>query len=99
MEREVLNFITKFKNIHPKALEDAFLYGNCYWFAHILNTRFGGRIVYLPVDNHFILQYHNKFYDITGEVEVNQVWYYWDDYRQIEPTHSKRIIRDCIEKR
>ena len=45
----ILDFISHFKDA-----QDTFLYGCCYWFAFILNERFGGTTMYLPVENHFV---------------------------------------------
>lgn len=97
---EVLSFINAFKSSHPREIEDCFLHGNCYWFAHILAERFkGGVIYYLPIDNHFVCFVGGKYYDISGEVKVNYPYYAWNFYKVIEPLESHRIIRDCIEKK
>lgn len=43
------------------------LYGNCFWFAHILKTRFpSGEIWYEPIIGHFIFKYDDYFYDWRG---------------------------------
>lgn len=50
MDKEtVLGFIK-----HFKGSEDVFLYGCCYWFAFILQERFGGTMMYEPIENHFV---------------------------------------------
>lgn len=101
MQTDVIEFINKFKALHPQEIEDCFLHGNCYWFAFILAERFDGEIWYLPIDNHFITYIGLKFYDISGEVKVaaDEPHYRWKYYRLIEPFESYRIQRDCIDKR
>ena len=32
-EKEVIDFITGFKAMHPAEIEDVFLHGYCFWFA------------------------------------------------------------------
>lgn len=41
--------------------------GNCYYFSVILKERFPkGKIMYDPVDNHFLFRYRGKLYDSKG---------------------------------
>lgn len=41
--------------------------GNCYYFAKILEIRFpGGKIMYEPVEGHFLYLYKGKYYDHGG---------------------------------
>ena len=64
MNEQVLKFINDFKKQYPKELEDVFSNGYCYWFAMILNSRFGvidTEIYYLPIQNHFITKIQDKF--------------------------------------
>lgn len=69
MTNEILDFIDGFKFIHKKELEEVFLYGNCYYFAVILTHRFKkARIYYDNIDDHFIVKYKGRFYDISGDV-------------------------------
>lgn len=95
---KVIKFIDDFKKTAPAALEDTFLNGYCYWFAHILCSRFDGEIYYLPIENHFIAYIGASFYDITGEIKPNEKPYKWTLYTSIEPFQSYRITRDCINK-
>ena len=46
---EVVRFIQRFNGA-----EDVFLHGCCYWFAWILQQRFGAEILYEPVEGHFL---------------------------------------------
>lgn len=101
METQVLKFINDFKKQHPAEIEDTFLHGYCYWFAMILNSRFGvinTEIYYLPIQNHFITKIKDKFYDITGEVIPDEKPYLWCIYAMTDMSECKRIIRDCILK-
>ena len=96
---QVIEFINNFKKgFDKKAIEDCFSFGNCYWFAKILQLRFGGNIYYSPVENHFITRINYNNYDINGEYRPTEFFYEWDNYQRIEPLDSARVIRDCINK-
>lgn len=97
MKQNILDFITKFKFEYPHQLEYVFTHGNCYYFAMILKERFHGQIYYLPIANHFVCKIDNNYYDITGEAAMNESPIDWIDYQKHELSHSKKIIRDCIE--
>lgn len=93
-------YISKFKifDKYGGALEDTFMNGFCYYFAKILESNFPtGRIYYDAIVNHFVFCCKDKYYDITGEVKVNESQYcLWDrfsDYMQ-----ESIITRDCILK-
>ena len=74
--------------------------GNCYYFAVILQEAFpDGRIVYEPVEGHFMYKYNGCLYDWTGRVlehftadEIID----WNSYSHYDPLHYERIVRDCI---
>lgn len=97
MEKTILAFIDKFKEIYPAELEDLFGDGWCYYFAIMLRARFGGRIYYLPKDNHFVCKIGELFYDING-VYMPDECFPWDEYKYEDILHTRRIIRDCIMK-
>ena len=97
MKESVLAFIEKFKKLYTEELEDIFSDGWCYYFAVILLARFGGRIYYLPVENHFVCKIGNLFYDIKGIVVPDEA-IPWDEYANDDIIHARRIIRDCIMK-
>lgn len=59
----ILNFIQNLKGS-----EKVFLNGCCYWFAFILQERFGGNMMYEPVINHFIQEIGGRLYDASGDV-------------------------------
>ena len=79
---------------------DLFRNGYCYYFAVILKVRFqDGNIYYQPLNNHFIFGLNEKYYDVTGEIDVADTeTYLWSVYAEVDKSHTKRIIRDCILK-
>lgn len=94
----ILDFIAQFREL---GAENCFSNGMCYWFARILQDRFGGLITYDLVENHFGFKEiidTEKVYDITGDVTNKYNWVLWIDYQIQDPIHSSRIIRDCINK-
>ena len=101
LSNQVLDFINGFKEKHSQEIEDVFSNGYCYWFATILNLRFGildSSIYYLPIKNHFITKIEDKFYDITGEIILDEEPYLWCVYKQFDYLEYERIKRDCILK-
>lgn len=97
---EVEKFIIKF-NLFGKQVKKCFTEGNCYWFAHILHTRFPGSYIMINnVENHFACKIEDELYDITGKCadKYKGEWVDWNYYQMADPTHSKRIIECCIEK-
>lgn len=90
-------FINNFKKSNPQAIEKAFTEGNCYWFAKILEVRFGGVILYNPVEGHFVWG-HPEYgiYDITGRIHINDVCIQWELFKRIEPIEAARIIKQCV---
>ena len=100
---EVERFINKFKFLEPSVAEDLFLYGDCYYFAVILQERFkhiyNVIIKYLEIDNHFVTEINGRLYDIRGDitdiVEKKQLMN-WDDMEEYDELLYKIIIRDCI---
>ena len=98
MDKEtVLCFIRQFKNA-----EETFLNGCCYWFAFILQERFGGTMMYEPVENHFVQEIGGRLYDISGDVtekyKNSEYLMFWSDMEQYDCLLYKRIVRDCIKK-
>lgn len=67
MREEVEQFIKLFKGEHPKIIEELFSKDNSYWFARILEEKFGGVVYYLPGLKHFITGIDHTYYDIEGE--------------------------------
>lgn len=84
-------FIKQFKSMNKQhVLENTFTKGYCYYFAIIMQTRFpGGKIMYDSDYAHFVYQYKNKLYDITGNV-TNQ-------YTNISDKWNDTIRNDCMK--
>jgi hypothetical protein len=100
-EKEVVDFITDFKAMHPAEVEDVFLHGYCYWFAKILEERFEGIIYYMPIDNHFITRIGKEYYDIRGKLNGDEFnpCCPWSEYKHTDSLEVGRIYRDCIYKK
>ena len=92
---DVLRFIRRFHGS-----ETAFTSGCCYWFAHILASRFvDGEIVLAVVENHFVFRFGGRLYDVTGDV-TSSYWdsalVAWDEMDGYDSLQKERITRDCI---
>lgn len=95
--RDVLSFIASFKGEHAEALEKSFTNGNCYWFAFILKERFGGRIKYFPIANHFACLIGGTLFDVTGRIRhQDEPFLDWERYKEEDPVHWERIYRNCV---
>ena len=96
-KKTILDFIKNFDDA-----QDTFLNSCCYWFAHILHTRFPqSKIVLAIVENHFLTNIDNKLYDITGDVTEqyrNETLVEWDAMDAYDPLQKERVVRDCILK-
>lgn len=102
VHNKVVTFIERFKknagSDYSLALEDAFLNGNCYWFAQILMKRFHSlnpTLCYLQIEGHFVVKFENRYYDITGEKILEEQPYVWAELQKAEPNLTKRIYRNC----
>ncbi len=100
MSEKVLRFIDRFTmGGKRQQVVDAFTCGCCYWFARILYERFrlygASEIVYDQVENHFGCRIDGRVYDICGDVTEQYDWDSWPI--QGDPSHTNRILRDCIE--
>ena len=93
---EVHNFINHFHKVSPTDdVTEVFTCGCCYWFAHILCSRFeNAKMMYDTIINHFVAQIGDRLYDITGDVT--------DKYKVVEWEHfddeleKQRIVDYCI---
>lgn len=98
LENEIKDFIKNFSK-YPDSKE-MFLCGCCYWFAYILKGRFPkGEIWYDEIDNHFMLYYIGKIWDIRGD--ITGLYPYatpWDKFEEYDSLLYERIVRDCIRK-
>lgn len=97
---DIMDFISNFKKSFPQDLiESFFTESNCYHFAVIMKNLFDGTIIYDFDRDHFSLEYNNKYYDITGEIEEPFSGHIWDDMEDDRPLDYE-IIRDiCVLKK
>lgn len=93
----ILDFINYFKNA-----QEIFLNGCCFWFAFILQERFGGTMMYEPVENHYLQEIGGRLYDVSGDVTdqygASKHLMRWSDMEQFDSSLYRRLIRDCIKK-
>ena len=87
-------------NTYFDGCQDNFRFGNCYWYAHILQERFRRwyptEIMYNPIDNHFACRIGDLFFDILGQFDPNlREWETWEHYKKVEPLGAARVYRDC----
>ena len=101
MREEILKTINTFKSADPAAAEYKYLNGDCYVFAQALASKFNGEIFYLPIDNHFIAQIDNNFYDIRGIVPTDGLdeCYSWSLYQLMDPLDADRVEYYCINNK
>ena len=72
--------------------------GNCYYFSIILKDRFPkGKIMYDPIDNHFLFKYRGKVYDHTGLPKIEDELIPWDEYEAYDELDYKRVIKYCLK--
>lgn len=95
MNQTVINFI------HKRFPENNgnWLNGNCYWFAHILHSRFPYlKIYYLPVLGHFVAgsEERNEYYDWTGSLEITETPLLWETLCTTDTSWATRLAQDCI---
>lgn len=84
---------------NPGTIE-TFTRGYCYWFAFILQNRFGGIIFYNPIDNHFACDIDGSLYDITGYLGSSEQegWIDWASYCYDDCLDAERVTKNCILK-
>lgn len=58
-----------------------YLNGGCYIFAKQLQEKLGGKIWYLTVEHHFVVELNTRFYDSSGNITKQYI-------------NSKRITED-----
>lgn len=98
MQNEVMNFIDRFTSGEKQAaVEECFTCGCCFWFAHILVSRFPqGSIAYDQIMNHFGCLIDGRVYDITGDVTDCYRWDGWALVCMQDAALANRVERDCI---
>lgn len=92
MNNNIMNFI---KRRFPTDCD--WLTGNCYFFALILQSVFGGEIYYDVTNGHFLLGYEKEFYDWRGKSTDYGTLIKWKDFEKYDSIQKQRIIRDCIK--
>ena len=94
---EILDFIRNFKGA-----EEPFLTGCCYWFAFILQERFGGQMLYFQSPGHFVQKIDGRLYDVTGDVTENFTNEHppvvWAGLHSTDSSLYRCVLRDCIDK-
>ena len=91
----VEKFIYHFHNLGDTDINTVFSRGCCYWFAHILHSRFpDSRIMYDQIANHFAVKIDGRLYDITGDVTDLYQMERWCDIK--DEALKQRIIDQCI---
>lgn len=103
MKDIILRFIKAFiadTGLTQEQAEAAFLRGNCYHFAVILCDIFKGDIVYNLYMGHFVALIGGVYYDITGEVVLNDAspMYTLEGLKLADETEYARIKHNCIHK-
>ena len=95
----IIDFIEQFQQFGSD-VTDCFSFGMCYYFALILQERFGANIMYEPIMNHFAGEIDGYIYDITGLISNcgDPKWVHWETYQKEDVLHTSRIFRDCIYK-
>ena len=66
---QIIEIIRKINNnTNIKNPMHYYLNGGCYIFAKKLQEIIGGKLRYLTLEHHFVLEHNNKLYDTTGNV-------------------------------
>ncbi len=69
----ILNTIADLQRLNSNdVLERIFVEGGyCYDFAYMMQRSFGGDVMYIPEDRHYVLRIDGVCYDITGIVNTS----------------------------
>lgn len=89
-DQEVLDFI------HRRFPIDCnWTNGNCYYFAIILKSRFGGDIYYDTVVGHFYIRICNTNYDFRGTyTPIKGILF--DDIKKNDKLWYDRLLDQCV---
>ena len=102
LAKEVCAFIKHFCTEPNHEMDKNFLFGNCYWFARILQERFSVKyyctLLYNPIDNHFCCSIEGECFDASGKLYLTypEEWVQWEQHIIHEPLNAARVYRDCI---
>lgn len=95
----VEKFISNFKKgFDEKYLEEVFTNGNCYHFALILKSMYGGKILYDPHMSHFLIKIDGKYYDITGVIKEPLDTYNWEELKNFDREEYEMVKATCVYK-
>ena len=98
MQDKVLEFIERRFGQYVNDKQSHWQTGNCYYFAVILKERFSsGKIMYDPVDNHFLFRYRGKIYDSKGLDTEKRDLIAWDNYKDFDYLDYNRIVKYCLK--
>lgn len=91
MEEKILEFI------HRRFPVDCnWTSGNCYFFAIILQTVFGGELYYDLIYGHFVAKIKDNYYDYTGKYNKTDGYLKsWEDLPDFDRLQADRIYNDC----
>lgn len=78
-------------------IDNNWLYGNCYWMALILATRFNLDVYYDPIIGHFFVGASERgpFFDWSGRMKTPTHYLKLSNLREMDPTWYDRLMRDC----
>lgn len=91
--RDIEEFIKLFAGT-----ETVFTSGLCYWFAHILTSKFGGEIVYDAIEGHFVSRIVGRVWDVTGDITDKYLaapLVEWSTIQECDPKWAKRLKEGC----
>jgi hypothetical protein len=96
---KIEKFISNFRKHDEKLLVKMFTEDYCYHFSVILKAVFPrGDIYYDVIHGHFILEFDERFYDITGVVEPHNILVPFDQLEFYDELVYGRVVKDCVLK-
>lgn len=90
MEEEIIEFI---KRRFP--IDNSWSNGNCYYFALILQKRFGGELYYDSIVGHFFLKNSIGNFDYNGKYEPKSE-HKLEDIKKDDLLWYERLVKYCI---
>jgi hypothetical protein len=91
MDEQIREFARRFGNVDWNN-------GNCYYFASLLNARYGGGLYYDTIAGHFVCRIYGKYYDCDGEYTPikSECVIKWTRFKQYDELQYIRIVNGCI---
>jgi len=92
-------FLESLKKFNSRFKDVDWASGNCYYYAVILQARFGGKICYDVIRGHFVLSIEGLgIFDYYGEyTDPDMKLVEWEHFADYDILQKERIIRDCIQ--